>query len=194
MDLNSVCIGLCIFPGNVFVVLSRGRRQKLAVVVKWRTGFTVTSKSLYLPLCSAKIPSMRVIHIFICSLAQFLICSLRKPGIRVQEANMQKHIKLACLCGRYVGEKRGTERRGVIMREEDREKKSELESKSGRKSGERKHERRRCTVCTLYYPCFLIWLLNETNLFLPWLFIAGVTWLCLAYNNKHQIPTLFNCM
>lgn len=49
-------------------------------------------------------------------LSQFLIRTvLRKPGESVQEANVQKHIKHARLCGRYVGERRGRERRGVIL-------------------------------------------------------------------------------
>lgn len=38
-------------------------------------------------------------------LSQFLIRTvLRKPGECVQEANVQKHIKHARLCGRYIGE------------------------------------------------------------------------------------------
>lgn len=44
-------------------------------------------------------------------------CDLSKPDVCVLEANVQKHIKHARLCGRYVGERRGTERRGVIQKE-----------------------------------------------------------------------------
>lgn len=70
-----------------------------------------------------------------------LMCSLRKTGKRVQEANMQKHIKHARSCGRYVGEKRGTERRGVIMRKEEREKNrvSSRGSKTSRESDARQN-------------------------------------------------------
>lgn len=56
---------------------------------------------------------------------------------------MQKHIKHARSCGRYVGEKRGTERRGVIMRKEEREKNgvSLRGSKTSRESDKRNNIR-----------------------------------------------------
>lgn len=128
MDLNSVCIALCIFPDVVFFCLIQAKRQKLLldVAADWMMGFIVASKSLDFPHRSTKMSNMRVLCVLICSLSQPLICSFKETWcIYARGKHAETHKECLLVWEVCRKEERDREKRSDIERGRE-EKQSEL--------------------------------------------------------------------